>query len=147
MFPGSPSLCATSTLLYLSDTEKADGRLLHFLRQEGFRLQVVQTAQEVANRLLSANDADAVLIRHDHIETGSMMACSFKFICPQTPIILLSTRHPSTEELPVGVDALFFGNLQNDDAVPHIACAVRQLVAGATPPGEACAAAANAYMN
>jgi hypothetical protein len=147
MFLGSTSPCATSTLLYLSGSNESDRDLRHYLAEQGFHLQVVHTAQQIANQLLCAPEADAVLIRTDHIDTGSMIACSFKFICPQMPIILLSAQHPQGDQLPPGVDALFYGNLGNDDAVPHIASAIRQLTAAPIHAEEVFAGAANAYLN
>ena len=145
MFSHSRSPSVRSTLLYLSGKDESNRNLQQCLCQQGFHLQAVETAQEIANLLFSKPVADAILIRNDHLDTGSMIACSFRFIRPQITIILLSSELPTGDQLPVGIDILFCANLHSEDAVPQIASAIRKLMA--VSPGGSVLGSANAYLN
>jgi hypothetical protein len=120
--------CATSTLLYFSNDAYCDIQLQDCLAEQGFRVRMVQTALEAAHLLLSAIHAEAVVIREDHIETGSQIACSFKGLCPGIPVILLSPRLPADPKLPDGVDALLSVNLHSAHAALGIAKVIGLLI-------------------
>ena len=66
--------------------------------------------------LLSAFSADALVIRQDHIDTGSMIGLAFKLLSPLVPVILLSAQPPLSSVVPLGVDALFCEEVQACDA-------------------------------
>ncbi len=131
MFSGTESKSyenAATRLLYFSESAILDSLLRDCLIREGFYLRLVETEQDAVNILHSAFAADALVIYHDQIANGSMIACAFKSLCPQIPIILLSAQSPSSDMLPLGVDALYYGNVRGDDSAPGIASAIRQLV-------------------
>lgn len=117
-----------SSLLYFSKDAYYNTQLTDHLAEQGFRVRAVQSAQEASSLLLHSMDTEAVVIREEHIDTGSVMACSFKSLCPRVPIIVLSALLPVGHELPAGIDALVCGNFQSPTSAADIAQVIGLLI-------------------
>jgi hypothetical protein len=116
------------SLLFVCECAGACAHFQNCLEREGCHLLVATNRERAARTLLFPRAIDAVLIHHDSLSTGGVIASGLKLISPGIPTVLVTGEWPSNGERPCGVDALCHTAFLSRRAARDLARFVRHLL-------------------
>ncbi|MGB8885395.1 MAG: hypothetical protein WCC87_01665 [Candidatus Korobacteraceae bacterium] len=112
-------MSARLTLLFLCDESELDSPFISALLAAGFRL-LIEHHPEDAKTVLSRMPADAIMIRHNAIQDGSLVGAELKLLAPRTPIILFLSGSQG-QGLQLGIDSVCHADPQDETVARAVA--------------------------